>query len=274
MTCLHARAYLVSDLRQVVEELPGEDLVPVPVPGPLGPDNRLYWGKLPHEVEDDLVEIGALVPQEDMLHASPLLLSRLMVMLAKHLAAAERGVIPFTDLPSANQVAFAPLGPDLLHRRCWQLQIGQMLPVPAYDVPLTKVLEFRDAYDDERQELTRTVRKLLLDMSGPGDEADPAEVQRRIKKAVQRLKRAGHGRGSGCACAAKLRLAVHRIERAWHQCRHRHHQGWSIPGLRLPPAPTVDLSHRLVADRRSYIGRTGQAGAGTSALGQRGHPER
>ena len=36
-----ARADLMSDLRQVVEELPGEDLVPVP--GPLGPDNRLYW---------------------------------------------------------------------------------------------------------------------------------------------------------------------------------------------------------------------------------------
>ena len=139
-----ARADLVSDLRQVVEELPGEDLVPVP--GPLGPDNRVYWGKLPYEVEHDLVEIGALVPQEDMLRASPVLLSRLMVVLAKHLAAAARGVIPFTNSPSANQVAFAPLGPDLRHRRCWQLQIGHLLPIPASDVSLTKVLEFRDAY--------------------------------------------------------------------------------------------------------------------------------
>jgi hypothetical protein len=165
------------------------------VPGPLRPDNRVYWGKLPYEVESDLVDIGALVPQEGMLRGSPVLLSRLMVVLAKHLAAAARGVIPFTDSPSANQVAFAPLGPDLRHRRCWQLQIGHLLPVPAPEVPLAKVLEFRDAYDDERQELARAVRKLLLSMSEPGDEADPAAVQQQIEKAVQRLERAGHSRG-------------------------------------------------------------------------------
>jgi len=119
----------VSDLRRVVEELPGEDLVPVP--GPLGPDNRLYWGKLPNDIEHDLLTIGALVPDADMLRASPVLLSRLMVVLAKHLATATRGVIPFTDLPSANQVAFTPLGPDLGYRRGWQLQIGDFLPIPA-----------------------------------------------------------------------------------------------------------------------------------------------
>lgn len=190
---LQARMELVSDLRQVVEELPGEDLVPVP--GPLGPDNRVYWGKLPHEVEDDLVEIGALVPQEGMLRASSVLLSRLMVVLAKHLAAAARGVIPFTNSPSANQVAFAPLGPDLEHRRCWQLQIGHLLPVPVPDVPLMKVLDFRDAYDEERQDLARAVRKLLLSMSEPDKEADPVAVQQQIEKAVQRLERAGHSRG-------------------------------------------------------------------------------
>jgi hypothetical protein len=37
-----ALAYLVSDLRRVVEELPGEDLVPVP--GPLNANNRVYTG--------------------------------------------------------------------------------------------------------------------------------------------------------------------------------------------------------------------------------------
>ena len=188
-----AHAALVSDLRQVVEELPGEDLVPVP--GPLGPDNEMYWGKLPRAVETDFLDIGALDPQDGMLRVSPVLLSRLMVVLAKHLAAGSQGVIPFTDSPSANEVAFAPLGPDLRHRRCWQLQIGRLLPVPEPEVPLETVLAFREAYDDERQELARAVRKLLLSMSEPGDEADPAAVQREIQTAVQRLERAGHSRG-------------------------------------------------------------------------------
>lgn len=188
-----ARAALVSDLRRVVEEMPGEDLVPVP--GPLGPRNEVYWGKLPYEVEGDLVDIGALVPQEGRLRASQALLSRLMIVLAKHLAAAVRGTIPFTDSPSASQIAFAPLGPDLQHRRCWQLQIGHLLPVPAPDASLTKVLEFRDAYADERQELARAIRKLLMSMAEPGDHADPAAVQLHIEKAVQRLEQAGRARG-------------------------------------------------------------------------------
>lgn len=195
-----ARAELVSDLRQVVEALPGKDLVPLP--GPLGPDNEAYWGKLPDEVESDLVAIGALVPDAGMLRASPVLLSQLMVVLAKHLAAATQGTIPFTDSRSAHQVAFAPLGPDLAHRRCWQLQIGDFLPVPAPDTSLMTVLDFREAYADERQELTTAVRKLLVSVRQPATDADSAQEKEEIKKAVQhiektvqQLEKAGHSRG-------------------------------------------------------------------------------
>jgi hypothetical protein len=192
-----ARAALVNDLCQVVMELPGADLVPVP--GPLGPDNRVYWGKLPYQVEHDLLSIGALVPDDGMLRASPVLLSRLMVVLAKHLAAATRGVIPFTDSPSAQQVAFTPLGPDLSLRRSWQLQIGGFLPIPAPNTPLTRVLDFREAYSDEREELARAVLKLLLSVQQPISEAESAlgrdeigKAVQQIRKAVQRLEKAGH----------------------------------------------------------------------------------
>lgn len=194
------RSDLVEDLRQVVERLPGEDLVPLP--GPPGPDDRVYWGKLPGEVESDLVAIGALVPDADMLRASPVLLSRLMVVLARHLAAAMRETIPFTDSRSAYRVAFAPLGPDLAHRRCWQLQIGGFLPVPAPDTPLQRVLGFREAYAEEREELAGAVRKLLLSVHQPGAEASPRqetdEIEKSVKhirKAVQELEKAGHSRG-------------------------------------------------------------------------------
>jgi hypothetical protein len=197
---LQAHSALVADLRQVVEELPGQELEPVP--GPLGPDNRVYWGKLPYEVERDLVSLGALVPDADMLRASPVLLSQLMVVLAKHLAAASRGVIPFTDSPSANQVAFTPLGPDLRFRRGWQLQIGDFLPIPAPDTPLMKVLDFRHAYTDERESLAGAVRKLLLSLPDPASGTDLAQAQyeiekavQHVKKAVRRLEKAGHAGG-------------------------------------------------------------------------------
>ena len=62
----------------------------------------------------------------------------------------------------------------------------------APEVPLAKVLEFREAYDDERQELARAVRQFLLSMSEPGEEADPAALQQQIETAVQRLQRVGH----------------------------------------------------------------------------------
>jgi hypothetical protein len=198
-----ARRALVDDLRQVVEELPGKDLVPVP--GPLEPHNRLYWGKLPYEVQDDLLLRGAAIPQDEMLLVSPALLSRLMVVLAKHLAAAMQGVIPFTESLSAHYVAFAPLGqPNVPAWPCWQLQIGQLFPVPADDTPLEKVLAFREIYTDERKELAGAVNKLLFGLSvlDPAAGTDPAQAQelidealRQIKKAVRQMEKAAHRNG-------------------------------------------------------------------------------
>lgn len=196
----HARSALVSDLREVVETTPGEDLVPLA--GPLTANNRLYWGKLPPEIERDLVDIGAVVPDADMLRASPVLRSQLMIVLAKHMAAATRGTIPFTDSRSAYEVAFAPLGPDLAHRRSWQLQVGDFLPVPAPDTPLMQVLDFREAYAAEREELAAAVRRLLLPLQHPpdsghqsGDRAEIERAVRHIQKAVAQLEKAGHGNG-------------------------------------------------------------------------------
>ncbi len=195
-----ALAALVNDLGQVVAKMPGEDLVPVP--GPLGPYNRLYWGKLPEVVQHDLLSIGALIPQDDMFLISPVLLSRLMVVLAKHLAAATPGVIPFTDSPLAAQVAFTPLGSDLAARLCWQLRIGEFLPVPADDTPLVKVLKFREAFNGERNQLSEAVSKLLVSVPDPAEVADPAiacaEIEKalqQIRHAVRQLEKAAHGSG-------------------------------------------------------------------------------
>jgi hypothetical protein len=193
---------LVDDLRRVVEDLPGKDLVPASER--LEANNRLHWGKLPGEVERDLLDLNIAVPRDNMLLVSPVLLSQLMVVLAKHLAAVTSGMIPFTESPSAHDVAFAPLGqPDDSAWPAWQLQIGQFLPVPADNASVKEVLAFRDRYSSEREELAKAVRDLLYNLSFPGAEAqaDPAQVRdpieeavRRIKDAVRQLEKAGHGR--------------------------------------------------------------------------------
>jgi len=137
--------------------------------------------------------MGALAPHGDMLQASPALLSRLMVVLAKHLAAATQGMIPFTESASAYHVAFKPPGqPNLPTRYCWQMQIGELLPVPADDTPLEKVLQFREAYPTQREELARAVRRLLLQLSVPypNSGSDPEQMREAVEKAVQDIKRA------------------------------------------------------------------------------------
>jgi hypothetical protein len=86
---VRARADLARDLCQVVAELPGEDLVPLP--GPLGPGNEVYWGSC-HPLSKTISSRSARLSRRlaGCAHR-PVLLSRLMVVLAKHLAAAGRG---------------------------------------------------------------------------------------------------------------------------------------------------------------------------------------
>ena len=99
-------------------------------------------------------------------------------------------------------MAFTPLGSDLAARLCWQLRIGEFLPVPADDTPLVKVLKFREAFSGERNELAGAVRKLLVSVPDPDEVADPAracaEIEKalqQIRQAVRQLEKAGHGSG-------------------------------------------------------------------------------
>ena len=61
------------------------------------------------------------------------------------------------------------------------------------------MLDFRQAYSDEREELVRAVLKLLLSVQQPTSEAESAlgkdeidKAVQQIEKAVQQLEKAGH----------------------------------------------------------------------------------
>jgi hypothetical protein len=63
---------MLSELEAIVEQIPRDDLEPEP--GPLHASNRLYYGKLPLSLQEDLIAIGAAQPAGPAMRVNPRLL--------------------------------------------------------------------------------------------------------------------------------------------------------------------------------------------------------
>jgi hypothetical protein len=77
--------------------------------------------------------------------------------------------------------------------RCWQADIGALLPVPASGTPISEVLAFRHRYDDERRRLIRAVGELQHQLRQWNE--DPREIisalREELADAVADLQAAG-----------------------------------------------------------------------------------
>ncbi|WP_432571790.1 DUF6236 family protein [Kineococcus sp. SYSU DK005] len=128
----------------------------LPVPGPLRPHNRLYYGKLPESIETSLERRGALSGGGAAYLAREELLLPLLAVAARYAASAsgqrsgERH-ITHTSLPDAHALAYSPLPGN--EQPCLIAEIGSLLPVPSEDVPVEDVLEFRNRHQAERRQL-------------------------------------------------------------------------------------------------------------------------
>lgn len=185
------------ELEAVVGEIPGEDLEPEP--GPLHGGNRLYYGKLPVSLQEDLIAIGAAEPAGPAMRVNPRLLLAILAVTAKHLAQAHADdattYLPHTDWPKAHRIAFGPLARTGGGQRCWQVEVGAALPIPAPDTPLGKVLEFRDDYQDERTRLRVSLYRLFKELEGIGNPDDlRAAITHEITDAVRDMEAALRGR--------------------------------------------------------------------------------
>ncbi|RAY13821.1 hypothetical protein DPM19_19430 [Actinomadura craniellae] len=60
-------------------------------------------------------------------------------------------------------------------RRCWQVDVGDLFPMPAPGTDITKVIAFRDRYGDERRRLVQEVTRLQSDLAARHDD-NPHEV--------------------------------------------------------------------------------------------------
>jgi Family of unknown function (DUF6236) len=188
---------MVRELQAVLGEMPGEDLEPEP--GPLDGTNRLYYGKLPKVIQDDLIEIGAAQDVGPALQVNPRLLLAILAVAAKYLAQAYADdtttYLPHTDQSRAHRIAFDPLVGAGGGQRCWQLEVGAALPVPAPDTSLEEVLRFRDDYEDERARLRVALYRLFKELEDIGNPADlQAAVALEITDAVRDLEAALRGR--------------------------------------------------------------------------------
>jgi hypothetical protein len=80
-------------------------------------------------------------------------------------------------------------------QRGWQVELGPLLPVPASDTPLQKVLKFRDDYQAERTRLRVALHRLLRELQDIDDpDLARAAVKQEIAEAAGDLEAALRGR--------------------------------------------------------------------------------
>ncbi len=191
----------------------------LPPPDPeLSVYSRLWYGKVPYNVEAHLVARGALVPSEKEAGAwqvNRIVLQALMAVLARHIAArtewSQPGTryVPCTSSDFAHLCATAPVVPprrvpawrspdpsrhEVEHS--WLLDVSNVLPVPDTDTPIEDVVEFAREFSEERNVCVRGVRELQARLSSTTSNATELvlESEREIRSAVSELKRAGKAR--------------------------------------------------------------------------------
>lgn len=81
-------------------------------------------------------------------------------------------LFPYTDSEDAFRHSLRPT--STARSLAWEMELGQLLPVPAPGTPTADVLVFRERYADERLRLMRALHRLLGDLRR--DYEHPADV--------------------------------------------------------------------------------------------------
>ncbi|GHD07546.1 hypothetical protein GCM10010313_26830 [Streptomyces violarus] len=153
-------------------------------PSPTSPPEAvLYTSKITSELERLLLQLrlashlGRLGRRTE-LSVSKEIQALVVGVLARELAAAtDLALFPYTDSEDAYRNTLRPVSPT----RClaWEMELGQLLPVPAPGTPTEDVLAFRDKYADERRRLMRALHRMLGDLRR--DYEHPADVLTQLR---------------------------------------------------------------------------------------------
>jgi hypothetical protein len=190
---------LTSEVDTVLAALPGEKLDPDGWLADTGA-SRLYRGKLPRAIENNLMELGAATEgrTDGHLRSSPYVTVAVLSVMCRHAADVLDGRDPSarTSLLADNrklwQQAVGPL-PDAPVRPGWKVQIGGALPIPSPDTPPQDVITFRERYRSEREELSVALAQLASSLSD-GDEVSVRSLSKLIEASQASIEAAARSR--------------------------------------------------------------------------------
>jgi hypothetical protein len=186
---------ITAEVETLLERIPATELV---IPdAPLSRQTRLYYGKLPGELEGRLFELGAIRDAGTAFQGPQGLLGALLALLARNVAAAEPdptiGWVCHTNLADAQSIAFN--APDERGAPGWRLEMSAVFKVPVGDTDLDELLDFRGRYNDERVELLRAVDHFVAATGEPDVPDLIPRISEEIEHAVAQIDQAGRSRG-------------------------------------------------------------------------------
>lgn len=160
---------------------------------------RLFLGKLQPGVEAALLERGLakLANRRSYIAVHQQVGRVLLAVSARHLARAsvdlDEEVIPCTDTPDDLSFAFDPLGGRLRAHDCVRLLLPGLFPMPAPEVPLHEVVEFRLRHDRELRAWRQAMRDLCRAIAGASDpetqlRAARAEIEDAVASLASRVR--------------------------------------------------------------------------------------
>lgn len=186
---------LVNQVEELLRKLPPQALK-LPK-DPLSSSTRLYYGKLPYELEYLLREAGLLRDVKTSYQASENLLGPLLALLARAVADGESdptvGWVCHTNLEKAATLAYEATAADGVPG--WRVQMGKIFRIPVLGTPLEEILDFRQRYEDERIELLRAVDKFVAAAGGPEVADLIPQISEEVEYAMKQLDNASRSRG-------------------------------------------------------------------------------
>jgi hypothetical protein len=194
-------AEIEHELESAISGAPLDDLLP---PSGEVDDRRnvLHIEKLDETVVRELKR-RRLVREErnapGRLIGSPTLVHIVISIIAARIAAeandrygytAALGLRPHTDNAVAHRAGVGVL-PSVRRVRAWQVDIGNLLPVPAGEVMIADLLQYRFDNEPARRDLMQAIDELLMGLSS--EPQHPADVYRAVERRLADASAAFHG---------------------------------------------------------------------------------